>query len=95
MKLNDYMAVGRPTVATAVGDVPEVMQAHEIGLLAQDTPEDLALKVLALLADPERRARLGRNARQVAENVFDWQLRTAELERFYAQVLSRRADLTL
>lgn len=88
LKLTDYMAVGRPTVATAVGDVAEVMQAHAIGLLAPATPADLALKVLALLADPERRAWLGHNARQVAENVFNWQLITTELERFYGQALS-------
>jgi glycosyltransferase involved in cell wall biosynthesis len=95
MKLNDYMCVGRPIVATAVGDVTQVMQEYEIGLLAQDTPEDLARKVLELLAGPERRAYLGRNARQVAQDVFDWRLRAAELEMLYEEILSSRLDLAV
>jgi len=95
MKLNDYMCVGRPTVATAVCDVTQVMQAHQIGLLAQDRPQDLARKVLELLADPERCDKLGRNARQVAQDVFDWQFGTTELEELYEKVLSSRADLAL
>jgi glycosyltransferase involved in cell wall biosynthesis len=87
LKLNDYMAAGRPIVATAVGDVAEVMQKYEIGFLTEDTANALASSVLALLADLELRARFGRNARQVAEQTFAWHLRVAELETFYAHVL--------
>ncbi|HET7091218.1 MAG TPA: glycosyltransferase family 4 protein [Anaerolineae bacterium] len=88
MKFNDYMAAGRPTLATAVGDVIEVMQEYEIGVLTQDAADDLAGNILALLADPERCARLGRNARQVAEQVFAWHWRVPELEAFYASILN-------
>jgi len=95
MKLNDHMCVGRPTVATAVGDVTQVVQTYEIGLLAQDTPKDLAHQVLKLLSDPERRAFLGHNARQVAQDVFDWRLVTAKLETLYEKVLSSRANLAI
>jgi glycosyltransferase involved in cell wall biosynthesis len=95
MKLNDYMCVGRPTVATAVGDVAHVMQEHEIGLLAQDTPHDLAHQVLELVQAPDLCARLGRNARRVAQDVFDWRFVTADLEMFYARTLSSRSDLTV
>jgi glycosyltransferase involved in cell wall biosynthesis len=90
MKLNDYMCVGRPTVATAVGDVTHVMQQHDIGLLALDTPEDIARQVLSLLDDAARRDWLGRNARRVAEEVFDWRFVTHELESLYDQVLAGR-----
>jgi glycosyltransferase involved in cell wall biosynthesis len=95
MKLNDYACVARPTVATAVGDVTQVMQAHEIGLLAQDTPQDLADRVLELLTDPARCTRLGRNARQVAQELLDWRRLTIKLEEFYGKVLSRGPDLAL
>jgi glycosyltransferase involved in cell wall biosynthesis len=95
MKLNDYACVARPTVATAVGDVTPVLQTYEIGLLAQDNPQDLSEQTLKLLADPTRCAYLGRNARQVAQDVFDWRLRTAELEKYYEKILARRSDLAL
>ncbi|MCI0398271.1 MAG: glycosyltransferase [Chloroflexi bacterium] len=88
MKLNDYMSVGCPTVATAVGDVAQVMGQFNIGLLARDTPEEIACQALALLGDPEWRSWLGRNARQVAEEHFDWRWRVAELEQLYGQLLA-------
>lgn len=87
LKLNDYMAAGRPTVATAVGDVAAVLRAHDIGALARDTPADLADKVIQLLGDPERRERQSHTARIVAERDFDWRLRAAELEAFYERIL--------
>jgi glycosyltransferase involved in cell wall biosynthesis len=89
LKLNDYMAAARPTVATAVGDVADVMREHQIGVLTQATADDLAGSVLSLLADAERCARLGCNARQVAVTAFDWQLRAAQLEAFYQRVLAK------
>lgn len=95
MKLNDHMCVARPTVATAVGDVTTVIQKYEIGLLAQDTPQDLARQVLKLLSNPELCAYLGHNARQTAQEAFDWQLGAKKLEAIYDQVLSNRPDLAL
>jgi glycosyltransferase involved in cell wall biosynthesis len=83
LKLNDYMAAGRATVATAVGDVADVLRAHPVGLLAGDAPAELAATTLELLGDHGRRAAMGRSARQVAETHFDWRLRAAELEAFY------------
>lgn len=90
LKLNDYMAAGRPTVATAVGDVAAVLRAHDIGVLATDTPADLAGKALGLLSDPAERERQGQAARVVAEREFAWHLRAAELEAFYEHILARR-----
>lgn len=89
LKLNEYMAAGRPVVATTVGDVARVLQEHEIGLLVRDEPEELAQATIRLLEDPASRDRLGRNARRVAEEVFDWALLTERLESFYDHVLSR------
>jgi glycosyltransferase involved in cell wall biosynthesis len=89
MKLNDYMAAGRPTVATAVGDVAQVMQMHTIGLLTNDTPEALAASVLALLSDVDQRTFHGQNARQVAEKQFNWQIQTDKLEQLYVQVTAQ------
>ncbi|MGQ9491463.1 MAG: glycosyltransferase family 4 protein [Anaerolineae bacterium] len=83
LKLSDYMAVGRPVVATAVGDLPMFFQQYSIGLLARDDPRDLADKVLALFGDPRRREAMGREARYLAETVFTWDRLSGELEYFY------------
>jgi len=87
LKLNDYMAVGRPVVATAVGDITAFLQEHPIGLLARDESLDLATQTLALLRDPQRRETMGQYARHLAETVFTWDRLAEQLESFYHQVL--------
>ncbi len=87
LKLNDYMAVGRSIVATAVGDLTAFFQEYPVGLLARDEPQDLAAKILTLLADPQEREEMGRRARHLAETVFTWDRLAEQLESFYYQVL--------
>jgi glycosyltransferase involved in cell wall biosynthesis len=89
MKLNDYMAAGCPTVATAVGDVAQVMQEHAIGLLTEDTAEAIAAGALTLLRDVDQRTHFGQNARRVAEQQFNWQIQTDKVEQLYAQVVAQ------
>ncbi len=84
-KLLDYMAAGRPTVASPIGDVATIMQQHAIGLLAQD--DAFAGAIAALLFDPARAAELGRSARQSAETVFGWPHLLDRLEDFYQNLL--------
>jgi glycosyltransferase involved in cell wall biosynthesis len=89
LKLNDYMAAGRATVATAVGDVGPLMERQPIGLLCAAQPMALAAATYSLLNDAPRRMQMEHTARQVAENEFDWRLRAASLEQFYAMTLAR------
>lgn len=54
------MAAGVPVVATPVGGTPEIVLDGETGVLVPpEDPRALAEALDALLADPERRARLG------------------------------------
>jgi glycosyltransferase involved in cell wall biosynthesis len=51
---------GRPVVATAVGDLPEVIQHEVTGLLVKpDDAEELAIAIVKLLRSPALAARLG------------------------------------
>jgi glycosyltransferase involved in cell wall biosynthesis len=88
LKVNDYMAVGRPVVATAVGDVADLIRRGEFGLLASDQPDDLARQVLTLIRDPAQRERRGWRARHLAETEFRWALMGERLERFYQELLA-------
>jgi glycosyltransferase involved in cell wall biosynthesis len=91
MKMNDYLSSGRATVSTPVGDLARFFDGDDpAGVLAADEPADFARQTLALLADEPARQTYERNARRLAETVFDWQLVTAGLESFYEQVLARR-----
>jgi glycosyltransferase involved in cell wall biosynthesis/O-antigen/teichoic acid export membrane protein len=61
---------GTPSAAMAVGGLPESIVDEQTGLLAE-TPEELAEKVSALVADPARRDALGDAARTRAKG-FTW-----------------------
>jgi glycosyltransferase involved in cell wall biosynthesis len=86
LKLTDYMAVGRPIVATRVGDVQTVLEQNPVGLLSRPEPEDLATQTLRLVHDPTMRQTLGANARRAAESRFNWTHLAEQLEGFYLSV---------
>jgi glycosyltransferase involved in cell wall biosynthesis len=80
-KLLDYMAAGRPTIASPIGDVRMIMEKYKIGVLA--TGEEFTTALDALLRDPSHREELGRTARHIAESVFGWPRVAEQLEAFY------------
>ncbi len=73
-KLFEYMAAGRPVVASRLGQIGRVVEDDRTGLLFE--PGDAAAfrsAVLRLAADPQLRARLGREARTTAERSYTWE----------------------
>jgi glycosyltransferase involved in cell wall biosynthesis len=87
LKLNDYMAVGRAVVTTAVGDVTELIERGQFGTACGDEPAELAEHVLALLHDRDRCELMGRYGRELAVKEFHWDQIAERLARFYQQVL--------
>lgn len=87
LKLTDYLAIGRPIVATRVGDIQTVLEEYSIGFLSQPDPEDLAIQTLRLYKDPRMRQILGTNARRVAESRFNWANLVIQLEQLYLSAL--------
>ncbi len=81
-KLGDYLAAGRPVVASKVGDVANFLSDHSCGLLASSV-EEFADHLLALESDAELRADLSRDARKAAVRFLSWPKLAAKLERFY------------
>ena len=86
-RVNDYLAAGRPVVATAVGDVAALLADHRAGIVAKPQVEEFSAGVLALLQDREFREESGRRARVLAETKLAWLVITADLESFYSRLL--------
>lgn len=87
-KINEYVAVGRPTVACAVGDLSHLFEQHEIGSLVRPEVSDFAEKLDALLADPARAEAMGNAARQLAQTDYAQDRVAERLEAYYERVIN-------
>jgi phosphatidylinositol alpha-1,6-mannosyltransferase len=82
-------ASSRPSVASNVGGIPEVVRDGYNGLLV--SPNDvqaLAEGILSLATDQDARLRMGRNGRVVAL-AHDWKVVAEKTEGVYALAISR------
>jgi glycosyltransferase involved in cell wall biosynthesis len=72
-KLYEYMASGRPIVASNIGQIAEVLTDGESALMTPpDDPDALARAIVRLIDDACLRVRLARNARAAAEANHTW-----------------------
>lgn len=92
-KLGDYLCVGRPIITNPVGDIKTLFQNYEIGLFADYCEEDFCNKMIYLIEHPEISSRFGENARKIAVNLLDWNIKVKDLENFYYQILNQNTHL--
>ena len=86
LKVNNYLATGRPTVMTDVGEAAELISRLHAGVIAEAEPGALAEATLALLDNEALKTEFGSNARRAAVGELAWERRGAELIAFYRQV---------
>jgi glycosyltransferase involved in cell wall biosynthesis len=71
LSILEAMALGCPSVARAVGGIPEVVESGVNGMLVDTAePGPLADALTSLIADPDRRRRLGDVAKEHAKSAF-------------------------
>lgn len=85
-------ACGKPVIGARVGAIPSVIDEGRDGLLAayQDAG-DLARAILELLADPERRAQMGRAGRKKVLENYTWEIVADRVRRVYLEAIARHA----
>ncbi len=88
----EYMAAGRPVVATEVGGVGEAVSEAETGYLVrtEDAPA-LAERVIALLEHPDLASAMGARARAAVERRFSCAAQVGAIETLYSSLLSPAA----
>jgi len=93
LKLFEFMAAGKPIVATALDQAAEVIQNSNTGLLVEaGNVNRFAEAILTLLNDPAERRRLGQNARQRTIELYSWEQYTRKLEEIYLSVLGNASS---
>lgn len=89
LKVFEAMACGCPVVSTTIGVEGLPLEAERHYLLG-DSPHEIADRIVELLKDPEKQARLSADARRLVEHRFSYQGAADE----FAAICRRAANLT-
>lgn len=86
----EAQACGVPVIGSAVGGITFTVQEGLTGhLVPPRDPQALAERLAELLSQPERRAELGRAARERVEREFTWPVVAHRTAQLYQSLLSR------
>ncbi|MDA7857904.1 glycosyltransferase family 4 protein [bacterium] len=89
-KLFEYMAMGKPIVASNVGQIGEVLKNNQNGILIKPgSVEELVNGILDLVANEELRRRIGGQARKDAVNNYTWQANAGRVINVYKEMKSK------
>src|SRR5262245_14586264 len=82
MKLLEYLAAGKATLATALGQIKELIVDGYNGMLFEaEDHAGMQQKLLTLIEDEDLRRRLGINARRTIEQGWTWDIQVSRLEK--------------
>jgi len=73
LAVREALASGKPVVATKRGILPELIKDGKTGLLVDDNPNDLAMAIITMFREKEKRMNFSRAARKYAEDVLNQQ----------------------
>jgi glycosyltransferase involved in cell wall biosynthesis len=89
LSILEAMCFARPSVATHVGGIPEVIEDNVTGLLAPSGDADALVRAVeSLVHDPARRIILGRAAQRRAREKFSATVIVPQYEALYHRVCS-------
>ena len=77
LKLYDYMASGKPVIASRLGQISTVIEDGKDGLLVSDDPHEIYDKILFCRDSGDTARRLGEAAQQKVAQFYNWR-RAAE-----------------
>lgn len=89
LKIFEYMAAGKPIVASAIGQIEKIL-THETNCLLVPPGDTAALRdaILRLKNDPELARKLGKNARKEAVDKHTWKHRMEKIDNIFEELIS-------
>jgi glycosyltransferase involved in cell wall biosynthesis len=89
----EYMAAGKPTVATDVGSVSDLVAQGETGFLVPaKAPEALAERLLAVLQNRKLALRMGATAARVVRRRFSAAAMVSGMQTVFHEVMSKHGE---
>ncbi len=87
-KFTDYLAAGKPVVATAVSDFPQIFEDAKIGIMSESDDIDSFAKALTTISkQKELWDEYGNNAKLYSEQYLSWNVINKKLISFYGRFL--------
>jgi len=71
-KLFDYMALGKPVIASDIGPIKRIIEKEECGLIFRN-PSELAESVVEFFSNRRLRERMGENGRKAIRAKYNWE----------------------
>ena len=87
----EAMSMGCPVVVTPEVGLAVAVSESDAGMVVAGDPDTLGREVKLLLADVERRRRLGDNGRRLASTAYSWQHIADQMTEFYGSVVTGHA----
>jgi glycosyltransferase involved in cell wall biosynthesis len=84
LKLLEAMSAGKAIVTTSIG-CEGIEGSDGTHFIVADTPKDFGEAIITILHDAALRNRLGNNARELTEKIYDWRIITRKLTQVYIQ----------
>ena len=84
----EFMALGKPVIASRVGGIPYIIKDGYNGLLVDNDSISMKISLRKLLSDPSFANRLGNNGRRLVLSTYAWQSVVDKLEKIYFQATS-------
>jgi len=89
----DAGAVNLPSISTAVGGVTDLVINGVTGLtVPPENVEALTQAMIRLAEDPELRIKLGQNARDLASNLYSFDMHAKRMEAIYRDLINRKTN---
>jgi glycosyltransferase involved in cell wall biosynthesis len=91
LKIFEYMAAGKPIVASRIGQVAEILEDGENALLVPpENPQALAAALLRLKTDRKLGGRLGAQAQKNAREKHSWKSRLKMVEGIFQSLENKK-----
>ncbi len=88
-KIGDYWAAGKPVVSNDVGDIGKMIIRHQLGLVAQYRPHDMAEKIKYLLNHKNLYQKISSNCLKFALHEYNFNTKTMDLLKVYESVTKK------
>lgn len=86
LKTLEYLAMGKPIIATNIPFHQKIFQLCDCGvLLKTNKPKDIAQAVTMLYQNKEKLPEMGKKGREIVEQYYSWEKNAAELETYLRQ----------